>query len=77
MPQTQAEIFIETLAELLDAEHDRPTAVQRLRHKAHANRFMKTYRAQFAPSARPSEWTPQGERTTQEERGRSETNEPA
>lgn len=63
--QTQAEILIETLAELLNAERDRPTAVQRLRYKAHANRFMKTYRAEYGPSGRPWERTPQGERTTQ------------
>ena len=64
----QAEIFIETLAGLRDAERARQAARQQLKHKAQAQRFMKAFWTEvddgLRPSALPLQGTPSGRETT-------------
>lgn len=48
--ETQSELFIRTLTDLLNELRAHQMARQRDRHKAHADRYMTTYGV-FAPSA--------------------------
>lgn len=64
--RTQAEIFIQTLEEMLDHERERKKARLRRQLKAHVKRFVAQFRTDFNGVRRPSEWTPQGRRTAPE-----------
>ncbi len=57
--QTQAEMFIQTLAQMRDEDRERRKFRLRLEVKAHAERFMKAFRTNVNDSRHPSEWTPQ------------------
>lgn len=61
--ETQAEVFIRTLTELLDAERERQKERLRRRHKAHAERFVKAFQARVGRSGHPSQWAGQGGQT--------------
>lgn len=66
MPQqTQAEMFIQTLTEMRDEEHERRKAGLNLDAKAHVQRFMKAFRTDPNASDRPSEWTLRNEQMAQ------------
>ena len=53
--QTQANIFITVLADLLDAERRRQTARLMLQKKVQATRLMKAFRTDLDDGASPSE----------------------
>ena len=59
MPRlTKAELFISTLAEFLRTERQSRNARRRLKHKAHAQRFIQAFPAEFDESRNLSEWKP-------------------
>ena len=64
MPQnTQADVFINTLAELVAAERERRADRLRLQHKANADRFMRAFRTEFNNHIHISEWNPHSQQT--------------
>lgn len=56
-PETQAQMFIRVLAQLV--EHTRKRRYERLRvqHKAHAERYAQAWRAEDEDTRRPATWT--------------------
>jgi hypothetical protein len=64
--QTHAEMLIQTLAELRDAECELETARLRRRCKAHAERFIKAYRPELDADGRSSEWMPRSNEAARE-----------
>lgn len=50
-------VFIKTLAEMLESQRERRTVRMRRQHKAQAERFLQTYRAGPDGELQPLSWT--------------------
>lgn len=63
--QTQVEMFIQTLATILEDERERQSARLRRQNKAQAERFVQAFWAKFESARRPSKWSLQSNHTAQ------------
>lgn len=63
--QIQAEMFIQTLADMLDDERERQSVRLRRQNKARAERFVQAFWAKFESVGRPSKWNLQTNHTAQ------------
>ena len=54
--QSQAEMFIQTLADILDEERQRHSVRMRRLNKASAERFVEAFWAKYESARRPSKW---------------------
>lgn len=55
--ETQAEMFMRVLSQLVENKRKSRDARLRMQHKAHAERYLQACRVEHDDTARPSKWT--------------------
>lgn len=69
--ETTANVFIKTLAEMLESQRAVRSVRLRRQHKAHAERFMQTYRTGPDDGLQPLTWQPESRQGDSDPQGQN------